>query len=366
MISKNLDITIAPVEWERLENLASRLGKPGIEPGTIPNNDWQIIEVALKRLLTNQDFPSIVRLRRIFNSLYAHDTITDLEILGLLEENAIVAARLLGDKYELGHLLGSKGHNLHRQGHHLKAIQTFDESAQSYLEINENILSLKSYYMTSLCYRALGDRRKAKEILQDILEKTDPADPWRANPNQVMAWLLQDEGKLSDAEDLLRQCLSQYRKMTDADMLIAGALADLAEISGILGRHQEASDLFVTSLSIFSEHRGQFERQEARTLLKYSELLMHQKKFSSAKKLLNHADDKVSRYGHYYDLLWQIELAQAFIFLQEWDLPNCYLKMRSVFMVRHYLRLPPMLLVKHVVLRYAQRFWRARTTNHAG
>jgi hypothetical protein len=93
---------------------------------------------------------------------------------------------------------------------------------------------------------------------------------------------------------------------------------------------------------------------------------MHQKKFASAKKLLNLADDKVSRYGHYYDLLWQIELAQAFILLREGDLPNCYLKIRSVFMLRHYLKLPPMLLVKHVVLRYAQRFWRARKNNDAG
>jgi hypothetical protein len=46
---------------------------------------------------------------------------------------------------------------------------------------------------------------------------------------------------------------------------------------------------------------------------------MHEKDFSGAIKFLNQADAKASRYGHYYDLLWQIELAKAFIYLRQKD-----------------------------------------------
>ncbi len=84
----------------------------------------------------------------------------------------------------------------------------FDESARNYWEIGEDFPALKSYYMTALCYRALGDRNKSKGILENVLNKTRPDDPWRANPLQVMAWLIQDEGKLADSEKLLRQTLN--------------------------------------------------------------------------------------------------------------------------------------------------------------
>ncbi len=363
MTSRTPDTHKAWIEWEKLEELASRLSQPGIEPGTIPNKEWQIIKRSLMSLAAEQNWPAVIRLRKIFNALFARDTMTGLQLLKQLNENAITGARLLGDKGELGHLLGSTGHNLHRQGYHLEAIQAFDESTRNYQEIGEEFKALKSYYMTSLCYRALGDREKAKQILGDVLERINPDDPWRANPTQVMAWLLQDEGKLSDAEDLLRQCLDQYRQMTDSDVLIAGALADLAEIVGISGRVPESRELFEESLSILSAYAGQYDRQEARTLLKYSELLIHQKDYSIARKLLDRADNKVSRYGHYYDLLWQIELAQAFLLLQEGELVKCLRKIRSVFRIRSFLRLPNTLFVKHVIQRYAQRFWRAKRNN---
>ncbi len=65
----------------------------------------------------------------------------------------------------------------------------------------------------------------------------------------------------------------------------------------ILGRIQESSELFEESLTILSRHVGHYDRQEARVLLKYSELFMYQKDYDVAMKLLDRADDKVSRYG---------------------------------------------------------------------
>ncbi len=351
----------AVMDWTKLEDLSSHLSQSGIEPGTIPDSEWQIIEQALRVLVNEQNWSGILQLRATFNHLYARDTVTGLAALQSLDQHAVQAARHLGNKMELGHLLGSKGHNLHRQGYHQDAINVFDESAKNYREMGEDFLALKSYYMTSLCYRALGNREKAKQILEEVINNTNPDDPWRANPLQVMAWLIQDEGNLADAEKLLQQALTLYEKTEDPDILMAGALADLGEIVGILGRFQEAKQDFEKSLLILSKYQGQYDRQEARTLLKFSELLMHQKDYPVAIKLLNRADDKVSRYGHYYDLLWQIELAKAFIFLRDGQIFNCLAKMRSVFRIRQQLGLSNILLIQYVMKRYAQRLWRIKS-----
>jgi tetratricopeptide (TPR) repeat protein len=137
-------------------------------------------------------------------------------------------------------------------------------------------------------------------------------------------------------------------------------LADLGEIVGILGRVQESSELFEESLTVLSKYVGQYDRQEARVLLKYSELLVHQKDYNIAMKLLNRADDKVSRYGHYYDLLWQIELAKAILFLQQGHITNCFTKLRSVLRIRKHLGLSNVMLAQHVMARYAQRLLKTK------
>lgn len=343
------------IPWDDLEALSSHLSESGIQPGAIPESEWEIIRHSLRVLLEDQDWPGIVRLRTIFDRLYARDTVTGLPILQELDQRAINAARRIGNKAEIGHLLGAKGHNLHRQGYHQEAIKAFDESARNYREIGDNPAALRNYYMTSLCYRALGNKDKAKQILDIVLGNTGDNDPWRANPLQVKAWLAQDEGDLIASEGLLRQALLLYLQTGDSDMLVAGALADLGEIVGILGRAREAREFFQESLSIFMKHQGQYDRQEARTLLKYSEFLTHQRDYSTAIRLLNQADDMVSKYGHYYDLLWQIELAKAYIFLRERRLFNSFIKLRSVFRIRRHLGLSGGMLIQHVMKRYVQR-----------
>jgi tetratricopeptide (TPR) repeat protein len=346
------------IPWGELEGLASRLSESGTQPGSVPNNQWAIIEQALRTLLDEQDWNGVLHLRKIFDILYARDTVTGLPILMELDQRAIDAARRLENKAEIGHLLGAKGHNLHRQGYHRDAIKAFDESVSNFRAIGEDSAALENYYMTSLCYRALGNRKKARQIIEDVLESIDADDPWRANPLQVMAWLAQDEGNLTTAEALLRQALILYRQSAAADMLITGALADLGEVVGILGRTREAGECFQESLSILHKNQGQYDRQEARTLLKYSELLIHQKDYQTAGELLNLADDEVSKYGHYYDLLWQIELAKAYILLRQWHIFACAKKLRSVLRIRRHLGLPKFLLFQYVIKRFVQRILR--------
>ena len=249
--------------------------------------------------------------------------------------------------------MGARGHNLHRQGFHEQAIAAFEESAINYQKSGDSFEALKNTFMTSLCYRALDDRTKAWSVLKDVLQQVEPDDLWRGNPLQVMAWLTQDEGDLPGTEKLLREVLALHEQSTKAESLIAGTLADLGEVVGLQGRVTEATQIFQRSLAIWDQQRGQYDRQEARTKLKYAELMIRQRQFDKALLLLAQADDKASGYGHYYDLMWRIELARTLIFVRMGRVRDAILKGQMVLRYRRILGLPNELLIKQLF----QRFW---------
>ncbi|MCX7854010.1 MAG: tetratricopeptide repeat protein, partial [Caldilineales bacterium] len=259
--------------------------------------------------------------------------------------------RELDNQAELAHLLGALGHNLHRQGFHKKAIIAFEESARSYQASGDSFGALKSTFMTSLCYRALNDRKRARAIVEDVLRQVEPNNPWRGNPLQVLAWLTQDDGDLPTTEKLLREALALHEKSPGSDILVAGTLADLAEVVGLQGRTNEATELFQRSLNLLNLHSGQYDRQEARPRLKYAELLMRQGQHEDALSLLNTADDRISAYGHYYDLMWRIELTRTFIYLKKRHVRQALQKYRLVLRYRRILRLSNWVLAKQLIKR---------------
>jgi len=340
------------IDWGALTSLSERATKSGESPGSIPNMEWDRIRSALADLQQTKDWAEIIRLRELFTGLFARDSAWGIPIMQTLDEAAIEAARKLGNAPVLGHLQGARGHNLHRQGFHEQAIIAFEESAANYQECGDSFGALKSTFMTSLCYRALNDRTKAHAILTDVLRQVEPNDPWRGNPLQVMAWLTQDKGDLPGTEKLLREVLALHEKATNGDILIAGTLADLGEVVGLQGRVSEASGIFQRSLAILDQYQGQYNRQEARTILKYSELLMRQRKFDDALLLLNDADDKASVYGHYYDLMWRIELARLLIFARKGQIRDALLKGQMVLRYRRILGLSGWLLLKQLLQRF--------------
>ena len=341
-------MTPSNVDWVELQSLAERLAEPGLGPGSVPDVGWGIIEQALDCLLADQNWKGIIRLREIFTALLARDTAGGLPLLQRLDNAAIEAARRIGDIAELAHLLGAKGHNLHRQGYHREAIEVFEKSAKLYQEIGESFRSLKSHYMTSLCHRALGNRMRADQVLRQVLQQVGEDNPWRGNPLQVMAWLAQDDGRLDEAERLLMEALGLQEQCQDSDILVAGTLADLGEVVGLQGRVAEAKEIFQRSLAILGEYEGQYDRQEARTRLKLAELLMRQKAYDQALHFLDQADDKVRGYGHYYDLLWRIELARAFVYLRQGRLGGAIRKLRAVLRYRRELKLSNAMLARQL------------------
>lgn len=343
----------AVVDWPQLESLAETLAAPGQGPGTVPDVQWNSLRQALHRLQKNGEWSEIIRLREIFNDLFARDTAWGIEVLQKLDDAAIKAARQLDEKVELAHLLGARAHNLHRQGYHQRAIEAFEEASRLYAQADEPFESLKNFYMTALCHRALGNRGRAKNVLDHVLNEVDENHTWRGNPLQVMAWISQDEGQLDETEQLLREALQMHRQARGADILVAGALTDLAEVVGLQGRDSEAESLFNESLRILGRHEGQYERQVARTKLKFAELMMRSKQYGRALRLLNDADDKASRYGDYYDLLWRIELTRALIYFRRRELTGAVRKFRLVLKYREELELSNVLLIKQLLTRLA-------------
>lgn len=339
------------VDWVELTDLADKLGQPGLSPGNVPQAEWDKIETALNRLTAGHDWASIIRLWRIFSDLMSRDSVTVVPIFRRLSQEAIRAAERLDDRAELAHLLSAEGHNLHRQGYHQAAIEAFDRSHQLYAEMGEEFEALQNFYMTSLCHRALENREQARTVLEAVLQQVAPDNVWRANPMQVLAWLTQDEGRLPEAEFLLREAIILYRQAPGTEIQVAGTLADLAEVVGLQERPAEARRLFEESLAILGPYQGQYDRQEARTRLKLAELLVRQEDYAEALGLLNQADDKIRGYGHYYDLMWRIETLRAFAYFKQKRWASATRKMRIALDYRRKLGLSNTAFAKQLVRR---------------
>ncbi len=343
------------IDWNDLKFFSDQVSQSGVSPGAFPDSEWERVRLTLFELQNSNDLNGIIKLRELFTGLIARDSAWGIPIIQTLDIAAINAARQLNNYPELGHLLGARGHNLHRQGYHKQAIIAFEESNLNYTIIGDKFNALKSYYMTSLCYRALNNKAKSKKILTNVLQQISIDDPWRGNPLQVLAWLTQDEGDLQKTETLLKEVLVLHEKAADSDILIAQTIADLGEVVGLLGRITEGIDLFQKSLNILARYKGQYNRQEARTNLKYAELLRSQKKYIEALHLLDDADDKASGYGHYYDLMWRIELSRCLIFAQQGKIPSSLLKAQMTLKYRRILGLSNWVLLKQLLQRFISK-----------
>jgi hypothetical protein len=340
------------INWNDLQIFSNQVSQSGESPGTSLDSDWERVRLALNELQGSNDLNGIIKLRELFTGLLARDSAWGIPIIQTLDTAAIDAARQLNNYAELGHLLGARGHNLHRQGYHKQAIIAFEESNTNYTRIGEKFKALKSYYMTSLCYRALNNKLKSRLIITNVLQQIDIDDPWRGNPLQVLAWLTQDEGDLQKAEKLLNEALTLHGKAPNSDILIAQTFADLGEVVSLSNRIAEGNQFFQQSLIILDRYKGQYDRQEARTKLKYAELLRSQKKFIDALRLLDEADDEISGYGHYYDLMWRIELSRCLVFAQQGRIPSSLLKAQMTLRYRRLLGLSNWELIKQLILRF--------------
>lgn len=331
--------TTPGIDWTLLEALAARLEQPGISPGSLAESEWLCLPKAIEALKRSGDWSSLLRLRRLFRPLMARDSAGAMPVFLELSESAAEAAETLGEWTELAGILGAYGHNLHRQGFHARAAGAFERSAQLYQSLSEPFEALKNRHMTALCYRALGQRARARHVIKEVLAETDAGDPWRSNPLQVLAWLEQDEGDLASAKALLTEAVALQRTTPGAEILLAGTLPDLGELHGLLGAPAEAVACFRESLGILAGHERLYTRLEARTREKWAELAWRQGDLGQASLLLDEADDLIRGHGQFPDLMWRIEMVRSFVFFRRRDLPNAWRKFRSTLTYRRSLGL---------------------------
>jgi tetratricopeptide (TPR) repeat protein len=162
-----------------------------------------------------------------------------------------------------------------------------------------------------------------------------------------------DKGNFSEAEELLRESLALYTIMEgEASVHAVQTLADLGEVLGLQKRYDEAIPFFERSLDIVARFGGQYDRQEARARLKYAEMLTRYGDYDKALRQLDEADDRIRGYGHYYDLLWRIELARAFVYFQKRQWVSMIRKLRVVLRYRNELGLTNSLFARQIVMRF--------------
>jgi tetratricopeptide (TPR) repeat protein len=333
--------------WERISTLAVKLALPEFGGSSVLNQDFELVHEMLYTFWNNCEWYKIIDLRKLFDPIIARDSIGVIPVLQDLTNKAIVAAEKGNRNEDLAHFLGADGHNLHRRGLHNNALQNFERASKLYFELGNEFESIKNFYMMSLCYRALGNITKAKKILDNVFLRVSDKNPWRGNPLQVLGWMARDERKFAVAEEYFLESI-KYQKLTkDPDILVAGSLADLGEVLGFQGKYQEGYQVLNESLHLIRTKRGQYKRQEARTLIKMAELLCFEKKMDIALNILDQADDKVR--GHGYDLPWKIELLRAVIYFRKKKLYFAYRKIRSAYYLFADLKLPPSEFYKRVI-----------------
>lgn len=335
-----------------LTALADEMSSPGVDPSSLYEEQLRIMDEALQTMQAANDPAGILWMRWLFNPLLARDTAIAIPQLQHLDDRAIQVAEVMGDPVTLAALLDERGRNLHKQGFHQQALAYFNRATEQYRSSGRETQALHSYYMTASCHRALGHVQAAQAILDEVFRQTDPADPWLGNPLQVQGWLLRNAGKLNDAEATFRRALALQRQLADSDILVAGVLADIGEVLGLQGKIAEAKQFFQESLTILERHQGQYNRHLARTSLKLAEVLIFEGNHSEALRLLNSANDRLCSFnesaegaGHYYDVLWRMELLQGLIYIQLGQLGKGFRKLRSAWRYRQTLDLPTFLLV---------------------
>jgi len=343
---------MAQLEWDKLQDLSNRLSKNEVGPGGVNETEWALIDETLNQLIKTGAWEDIIKLRGIFSFLINGETTGGMPVIMRLNTDAIHAAEKLGKNILLAQYLHDNAENYHRKGYHKESVRDFERAAQLYKQENEYRKSLESYYFSALAYRGLGKRKQGLEILKNVLSQLDADDSWRANPLEVMSWIYRDDEKFALAEETLKTALTLYQKLEGVNNIHAvQTLADLGEVIGRQGRYDEAEDAFNQSLNMVKVFQGQYSRQEARTMIKYAEMLTVKEDYTRALKLLNGADDKIRGYGHYYESMLKIEFARVFAFwgLRQWK--AVYKKLQLIFQYRKEIGLPYFELILRLAIR---------------
>jgi len=325
------------MSWNDLEKLSKQ------DLREAPESDIQKTLETLRILQESRAWQDILKLQEMFSPMMLTQRLTMGHLRTLrdaLEEPAIEASRALGLKIIEAQYLHDRGQFLHQVGIHEAAIQAFDRSARLYAELGESFRSMESYYMTALCYRALGQVKKAEQILHHVLQETDN-NSWRAHPLEVLAWIELDKSNLPEVERLLRESLRLHRESVapNREIMISQVQADLGEALGLMHRYGEALESFRESMALLDHYPDQYDRLRARTTVKHAETLSDMGRNEQALEMLRDVEKIILQYGGYSDLMWKVEADLARVYWRAKDFYAAVLKLRVALGIRRRLGL---------------------------
>jgi tetratricopeptide (TPR) repeat protein len=327
------------IPWHQLHLIVEKMSHSAYGPGILHAEDINMFTQSLHMLKQTHDTHGILQLRHMCTPMLERDSAWGIHILRHIDDTAICVARTIQAIAQLAIFLMARGHNLHREGRHDEALTIYHEAIDCFTQCQDTDNVLRATFMSSLCIRALQRHNEAVHIVNIVLHNLPQTSPWYDEPVLMLGRLAQDTGDISNAYVLMQKALSYARQSPEprAIIRVAGILADIGEIDMLRRHYADAERAFNESIAIINQFPGQYNRILARTLIKFAELRTQQRCWTDAHTFLDRADDLVSRYGAYYDLIWRIELLRCYVYMFQLQWGHAIRKLRLFWYYRHQL-----------------------------
>jgi serine/threonine protein kinase len=138
-----------------------------------------------------------------------------------------------------------------------------------------------------------GDFRRAEQLLTGLIAQEQSQPQGRFGLSSALLELghvYEDEGKLAEAESVIRQCLEIREKFLDEGApLVTDSLNELANACSLLGRYSDAQNLFLNVLALKRQQLGSSNQEVAQVLGKLGSMRMWQGDFAGAQRYLQDA-----------------------------------------------------------------------------
>jgi len=162
---------------------------------------------------------------------------------------AIESAAKLGDQITVARFTHDKADILNQGGSFREARDLYQKSEDTYLDLSNLEMALRSRHMRSMVVRAMGHLREAQKINESVVFEAEKQGlhAWLAHPYYVRALIDRDLGKYDQARDWIERSLPKLEQSADGAM-IAQCFHFLGELALLEGDHEGAQVLLETSL----------------------------------------------------------------------------------------------------------------------
>ena len=178
------------------------------------------------------------------------------------------------------------GRVLELLGEYDKALETYKESRDLFIQLNDPLGIARSEAFLGNVAWAKGNYAGAKMLLQDAQKYFNEAGdrPCQAWINDLMGNLLLAEGRDSEAESCYRTAFTMAREISESQEGLAWNEYHLAAIKLFRREYGSAKDGFLNALKIFTELKDILG--QAATLIHLSEIACEEKDFAAAEKYI--------------------------------------------------------------------------------